>query len=158
MTQYHKVVSLTAREFIHPHRLGDGLAADEHDMTVWALHAAMVDPTPPILAGNPGNWQGRWYGHHVVVIGDAAGPDHAGVPASDLLFSACCSREEFDETIIYKRQYPEMQDDAERMLALGRFHDVSHLAREWLQVRHDIRYTGDTGWCGYVVASPAARS
>ncbi len=87
MGQYHLTVNLTKREFIHPHKLGDGLKLLEQSGwspggTNDALHLLLA-----VSNGRGGGdfpdseWAGRWGGDRIAVIGDYA--EDTDLPAED---------------------------------------------------------------------------
>lgn len=78
MGQYHHLINLDKREFIHAHKLGDGLKAAEQAFsgpggTASALLLLMACPVPRgagDLRQHPA--MGHWHGDRVVFVGDYA--------------------------------------------------------------------------------------
>ena len=79
MGQYHITVNLTKREFIHPHKLGDGLKLREQLWATGGIQSALL----LLLAASNGRGGGdfakdemigRWAGDRIAVIGDYAEP------------------------------------------------------------------------------------
>ena len=82
MGQYHKTFNLTKKQFINPHKLGDGLKLLEQcgyspGGTNDALHLLLA-----CSSGRGGgdfqsesSWIGGWAGDRIAVIGDYAEPD-----------------------------------------------------------------------------------
>lgn len=81
MGQYHKLVNLDKREFVHPHQLGDGLKAWEQFASgPGGIGSAMilltVCPDPRGGGDLPeGPFMGRWHGDRVLLVGDYAESD-----------------------------------------------------------------------------------
>ncbi len=88
MGQYHIVVNLDKREFIHPHQLGSGLKLWEQMAAHPGTGAALI----ALLAVSNGRGGGdlhdeddtivgRWGGDRIAIVGDYAAP--ADLPAED---------------------------------------------------------------------------
>jgi hypothetical protein len=123
MGQYHYLVNLDKREFVHPHKLGDGLKLREHSEqgVMGAMHVLVCAPEArgggdyPECAGVVG----RWHGDRVALVGDYA-------EDSDL-------RPEDRASTIQKRC-----DD-------GEFADISEPVADYLGQLYGFRLEGD-GW------------
>ena len=88
MGQYHVLINLDKKEFVHPHKLGLGLKQREHSFTEGSIGDAIYillsldngkgggDMNSPWHTDN--GYFGRWVGDHVAVIGDY----HDANPAS----------------------------------------------------------------------------
>jgi len=80
MGQYHILINLDKKEFVHPHKLGLGLKQREHSFTKGSIGDAIYillsldngkgggDMNSPWHTDN--GYFGRWVGDHVAVIGD----------------------------------------------------------------------------------------
>ncbi len=87
MGQYHYVVNLTKKEFLYPHKFGDGLKLLEFGMSANGTMTALA-----VLLSNSRNrgggdlcsddeeWYGRWAGDNIVIAGDYAEPGDAAEP------------------------------------------------------------------------------
>lgn len=105
MGQYHVLVNLDKRQYVDPHKLGDGLKlAAQHGLgsTSSALHLLLA-----VSSGRGGgDYQsprtglvGSWGGDRIAVIGDYAEPDDlAGCDAAQV-YSLC---QEGDEADLYE--------------------------------------------------------
>lgn len=97
MGQYWKPVNIDKREFIHPHRLGEGLKLWEivaNTTTVRAL-AVLLAAMPQRRGGGDiaeGEIVGRWAGDRVALVGDYA--ERGDIPSSPipapLLYALTC--------------------------------------------------------------------
>lgn len=78
MVQYHLTVNLDKREYLHPHRLGDGLKlleqANSKGGIMVALHILLACSNNRGGGDFPGNDQliGSWAGDRIAIIGDYA--------------------------------------------------------------------------------------
>lgn len=78
MSQYHYLCNFDKKEFVHPHKLGDGLKAREQVASGpggigSAMIYLMVCPEPRGGGDfNPNDVMGRWHGDRVAIIGDYA--------------------------------------------------------------------------------------
>ena len=79
MGQYHYVVNLTKREFIHPHKLGCGLKLWEQIANHPGTGAALIillacsnGRGGGDLKDDPAGMIGRWAGDQIAVVGDYA--------------------------------------------------------------------------------------
>lgn len=126
MGQYHYTVNLDKKQFIHPHKLGDGLKLLEQcgwspGGTNDALHMLLA-----ACSGRGGGdfqsdseWIGSWAGDRIAVIGDYAEPDDiAGVNAQEV-YGQCGDGGEFkditDELIpIMEAEYELVYCDMDR--------------------------------------------
>lgn len=128
MGQYHIAANLDKKEFIHPHRLGDGLKLLEWDIegTLSALQMLLA-----VSSGRGGgDFQvrdseviGRWGGDRVAIIGDYA-------EKGDI-----ASRPSLDAGKIYEQA----QDEK------GGWKDISAMVAEALETEFDVEITGE-GW------------
>jgi hypothetical protein len=96
MGQYHYVVNLDKKEFLHPHKFNDGLKIREFGCSSDGTMTGLA-----LLLSNSGNgrgggdfnhgesldWLGRWAGDRIVIAGDYAKPGDK------------CESEEPDNTI-----------------------------------------------------------
>jgi hypothetical protein len=159
MGQYHLIVNLDKGEYIHPHKLGDGLKWGEQASSelgiMTALWGAITCPEPR-GGGDPNAhpWVGRWYGDRVVMVGDyAEDKDRPDVPQWGALYHRCTDsfaewvegeRARLVETHSYfqYRKTPERIDAVEKA---GPITDMSAVARDFLKVQFGLRFSG-TGW------------
>lgn len=148
MGQYHICVSLSKREFLNPHRLGDGLKLWEQGAsqggTLNAIHAVLA-----VSNGRGGgdyiesDFVGRWGGDRIAIIGDYSEVDDIpGEENAKHIYNACGITEKDIE-----EYYP---DPEERELVLGSYlpgdwTDISDLAREFLSAQWGLEF-GDKGW------------
>lgn len=104
MGQYHYVVNLTKREFLHPHKFGDGLKLLEFGMsaqgTMTAL-AVLLSNSPNRgggdLRSDDEEWYGRWAGDNIVIAGDYAEPGDIAEPTEGPnIYELCCDGEYTD--------------------------------------------------------------
>ena len=150
MGQYHLCCNLDRKEWLDPHRLGDGLKLWEQGAsqggTLCALHALLV-----ISNGRGGGdyitdhpeFVGRWGGDRIAVVGDyTEAGDLDGVDYAEFIYSACGTTKENA-----KEYYPTAK---ELKAALGPFKpgewtDISDLARAFLSDQWELDF-GDEGW------------
>ena len=127
MGQYHYVVNLTKKEFLHPHRLGCGLKLWEQANTEAGVIQALFAAT--VISNSRGGgdfkeheWVGRWRGDRIAVVGDYSEKDDlAEEDRADLIYDACADEDGFK--------------------------DVSDLAAKWLEHEYDFHFTGKKdGW------------
>lgn len=93
MGQYHILVNLDKREYVHPHELGLGLKQYEHTGFEGSLSDAMylLSMSSPESGGGDfpkiENVSGRWCGDRIVIVGDYT-PENAipNVPDSHTLY------------------------------------------------------------------------
>lgn len=161
MGQYHVIVNLDKGEYIHPHRLGDGLkwweqAASEQGIMA-ALWGAITCPEPR-GGGDPGKhpWVGRWHGDRVVMVGDyAEDEDRPDVPQWSGLYRRCQPPEDFAEEVLDMRArldetntyhaYAKTPGWIDAVEAAGSLADLSSMARDFLAAEFDLIFEGD-GW------------
>lgn len=90
MGQFHKLYNLDKREFVHAHRLDNGLKLMEQcgfeASTATALWLLLANSNGRGLGdAKPHPWVGRWAGDRILVQGDYAQPgDPAYLPERDL--------------------------------------------------------------------------
>lgn len=124
MGQYHILVNLTKKQFVHPHRIGNGLKLREQVGWEYSTSTALV----MLLAASNGRGGGdfhsssplvgSWAGDSIAFIGDyAESDDLAGVDAPTV-YNQCDS---------------------------GKFRDISEQVRDMMAQEFDIHYKGD-GW------------
>lgn len=110
MGQYHKVVNLTKKQYIHPHGIDNGLKLYEQvgfmkssSTALFALLACSSGrgggdfPDHPLI--------GTWAGCEIAVIGDYAGPEDMAVLG-------------FDAEEIYSKLGDEYEDISKQVVAL----------------------------------------
>lgn len=124
MGQYHILVNLTKKQYVHPHRIGNGLKLREQVGWEYSTSTALV----MLLAASNGRGGGdfhsssplvgSWAGDSIAFIGDyAESDDLAGVDAPTV-YNQCDS---------------------------GKFRDISEQVRDMMAQEFDIHYKGD-GW------------
>lgn len=104
MGQYHLVVNLDKKEFLHPHKLGSGLKLAEQVYT----SPGTGGPLLVLLACSHGRGSGdgefgkkitgRWTGDRIAVIGDySEAEDIPGVDASKIYYLCCEGHGEYTD-------------------------------------------------------------
>lgn len=89
MGQYHLPVNIDKREYLYPHKFGNGLK-----MLEWGTGGGTVAGLTVLLAcshnrgggdlhGDVGDIGGRWAGDRIIVLGDYTEP---GDPGTDLIY------------------------------------------------------------------------
>lgn len=125
MGQYHYLVNLTKKEFVHPHRIGNGLKLREQVGWEYSTSTVLV----MLLAASNGRGGGdfvsnspligSWAGDRIAFIGDYAEKgDLSKKDNADLLMERCY---------------------------IGEFRDISDQVREMMGQEFNITYSGD-GW------------
>lgn len=69
MGQYFYVANLDKREYLHPHKFGDGLKLYEFGFSGGGTMAALA---LLLSTDRKGEWRGRWLGDRVAIVGDYA--------------------------------------------------------------------------------------
>ena len=104
MGQYHLTVNLDKKEFLHPHKLGDGLKLWEQANSFAGTAVALLlllacsngrgggdVPSHPLV--------GRWAGDRIAVVGDyAVENDLASEHQAQTIYARCCEGEFRDIT------------------------------------------------------------
>lgn len=142
MGQYHILVNLTKKQFVHPHQVGNGLklwgqVGWEHSLStaLYMLIAASNDRGGGDFAEHP--MVGSWAGDSIALIGDYAEPND--VPSC------------LDSQLVYKICmmvcYPDKDDnDYIKNLAKSWTH-ISDKVRDMMMANFpDIRYKKTAGW------------
>lgn len=166
MGQYHKIVNLTKREFLHPHTLGDGLKLREQ-MTMGgvahALHMLLACSNGRGGGDFPEDYEyvegekviGRWAGDRIAIVGDYA--EDTDLPP------------EFEASKLYDRcspKYEEVYSDDPRdafclcadpnssnfgkyrhfvLTEPPEYRDISHLVAPLLEKEFGLEFVG-SGW------------
>lgn len=85
MGQYHYIINLTKKEYLHPHKFHDGLKLLEFGASGYGtmLALAVLLSNSPNRGGGDLNsddveWYGRWAGDRIVIAGDYAEPGDPG--------------------------------------------------------------------------------
>ena len=136
MGQYHILVNLTKKQFVHPHRIGNGLKLREQVGWECSTATALV----MLLASSNGrgggdfhsssSLVGSWAGDSVAFVGDyAESDDLAGVDAPTV-YNQCDS---------------------------GKFKDISDKVREMMAEEFDVHYKGEPDSWLKVVKGPAPK-
>lgn len=142
MGQYHYTVNLDKQEFLHPHKLGDGLKLAEqcnsHGGTMAALMMLLSNAAGrgggDVVDRDTSEFVGRWAGDRIAVVGDYSEPgDIEGYPyiAQDVpldhVYDACS------------------EDGYEHQGEVVHFRDISEDMIPLLREMCDVAITG-TGW------------
>jgi len=137
MGQYHYLINIDKKQFVHPHQIGNGLKL--HEQVGWQYSTATV--LVMLLAASSrdggrggGDFRaqhplvGAWAGDRVAFIGDYAEPDD--VPRCDA-----------------KRIYEECTGSIQKDQPKKRkcWTDISSQVREMMGLEFGIRYVGE-GW------------
>lgn len=162
MGQYWLVVNLDKHEFVHPHKLGNGLKLGEqmgsHPGTgaaLIALCAAMSErrgggdliEDPEIV--------GRWAGDRIALVGDYA--ERSDLPPrfnADLIYDLCQEPQEILESAKHWQKCEWTKDTrtkkhywnkAKRLLAEKPYTDISDKVAAYLEKELGGKFSGD-GW------------
>lgn len=147
MGQYHLLVNLDKRQFVHPHRIGNGLKLQEQVNWQYSTATALV----MLLAASSqrggrggGDFHadhplvGAWAGDRVAFIGDYAEPDDVPSCNAKRIFQECEAAGSFSETAPTKK-------------SRKRWTNISMQVREMMIAEFGVRYVGD-GWLNIVEA------
>ena len=174
MGQYHKLVNMTASQFLHPYRLGCGMKAWEQ--AAGGIPAALA----ALLAASPGNMPGdvahhpmvgRWAGHRVLAIGDyAEKTDIPGFTPSLLhVYERCVQQPHPDDfspcqvigsdgsdvVVTAEEQYASAMKDRGPLGKMGQlFEDVSPFMVGLVEESLSVRFCG-VGWRTVVPVVPS---
>ena len=136
MGQYHYLVNLTKKQFVHPHQIGNGLKLREQVGWEASTSTALVMLLASSNGRGGGDFRsngplvGSWAGDSVAFIGDyAESDDLAGVDAPTV-YNQCES---------------------------GKFKNISAQVREMMAEELDIHYTGADGEWLNVEKGPAPK-
>lgn len=96
MGQYHYVVNLTKKEYLHPHKFADGLKLREFgasgEGTMFALAILLSNSRNRgggDLQSKDTEYYSRWAGDRIVVAGDYAEKGDAGETSKKTLYEKC---------------------------------------------------------------------
>lgn len=136
MGQYHLPVNLDKHEYLHPHRLGDGLKLLEFGMSGFGTMAALT-----ALLDTSQAEHGRWAGDRIAIVGDyAEAGDMAEEFHAESIYSRCGSTEDVRSQLDHLRSlvkkgldYSDAVTEYELALSLPLFTDVSEPAAELLK-------------------------
>jgi hypothetical protein len=162
MGQYHVVVSLSSREFVHPHALGDGLKLVEQagsgpggvgSALIVLLAASNSYGGGDFCAPDPNEVVGRWAGDRVAIVGDYAEPEDL-VPGheAELVYDLCAAREEVLERAARLIDYAkrsgrrEHAERASRLREREPYRDVTPLVRAFLEREGIALYGRGARW------------
>ncbi len=164
MGQYHYVVAMNGREYLHPHQLGAGLKAWEIIANPSSLCAALVG----LISVKPGNGPadvgnnksvGRWAGQRILAVGDYAEdgdiPNFDGPPLSKIysLCGALADGPKFDED--FKKwhggenaaqAFEEALKEWAELKKLGFFTNVSPDCQGMIEQACSVRICDTGGW------------
>jgi hypothetical protein len=122
MDQYHILVNLTKRQYVHPHQIGNGLKLHEQVGWKYSTSTALVMLLAASNGPGDGDFQsqhplvGSWAGDRIAFIGDYA--EKTDLPG-------------IDAQLIYK------QCDS------GKFKNISADVREMMSSEFNIHYVGE---------------
>jgi hypothetical protein len=133
MGQYHIVINLDKKEFIHPHEIGNGLKL--HEQCGWRYSTATV--LTMLLAASNGRGGGdfsehplvgSWAGNRIAFIGDYA--EVTDIPGEDApsIYNQCSYN--------HKVSSKESQ----------KWKNISSRVREMMSREFNIHYEGNSGW------------
>jgi hypothetical protein len=162
MGQYHVAVSLSRREYVHPHALGDGLKLVEQagsgsggvgTALIVLLAASNGYGGGDLRAHDPNGVVGRWAGDRVAIVGDCAEPeDLAPEHGAELVYDLCGTREEVlgraARLIDYAKRSGrhEYAERAARLREREPYRDVTPLVRAFLEREGIAAYGQGSGW------------
>ena len=145
MGQYHYLINLDKKQFVHPHQIGNGLKLKEQTGWPYSTATALV----MMLAASsrdggrgggdfhaPHPLIGAWAGDRIAFVGDYAEPeDIPGIDAPRIYEVCSCEAKAGTNG----EQYPDG------------WTDISTQVREMMCVEFGIRYSGE-GWLDIVEA------
>ncbi len=158
MGQYHILVNLDNREFVHPHQLGAGLKMAEFTNTRTGPLAALSMLLVSSKNRGGGDYHsddpllGSWAGDRIAIVGDYSergdlAPEHN----ADIIYGLCSSEEDVSEHIEWYREEAKenpdegYDDKADRMLAAAPYTNISEKIRPLVEEFCGIKFTG-SGW------------
>lgn len=169
MGQYHYTVNLDKREYLQPHKFGEGLKLWEQGWHGFGIQRALQ----MLLAISDGRGggdfhleengfkdiAGRWAGDRIVVLGDyTEDEDFPNIPHASMLYSLCRVRNDEDKakTVEHIREW-KGDEVADWFLAQEPFTDISELVRapvEALVAKYEgYVYKDNGGWGDWVKAA-----
>lgn len=173
MGQYHLLVNLDKREFVHPHYLGDGLKAWEQFAsgsggTASAAVFLMVCPEPRGGGDFHEEIAGRWHGDRVVWVGDYAEPDDFEPVSAkdmeltaDMIYGLCARDNDARRSIVdhVSERFAEDQNERDKtfLLAVSKnlwFENITHEVRRAMEREHGfIKYDVEESTTKYLDGS-----
>ena len=160
MGQYHILVNLDKREFVHPHQLGAGLKMWEFTNTRTGPLAALSMLLVSSKSRGGGDCRednpilGSCAGDRIAIIGDYRERDDlAPEHNADIIYGLCSSEEEVSESIErYQQIAKDSSEDvdnygnrADRMLAAKPYTNISEQIRPLVEDFCGVKISGD-GW------------
>lgn len=166
MGQYHLVVNLDKREYLHPHQLGDGLKLMEQAMSGPGGTGSALLLLLAVSNGEEGRGGGdfhvagftdvvgRWGGDRIAVVGDYAEASDLPDDDAELIYSLCDDEEAVKGAVEWWRKSsftdnPETKAEyaakADRLEAATPFTNITARVREALEAEGYLKYSGD-GW------------
>lgn len=162
MGQYHFTVNLDKREFLNPHKFGEGLKLWEQGWTGFGIQRGLQ----MLLACSDGrgggdfhleengieNIAGRWAGDRIVVLGDYTEDDDLpGVENASLLWALCHPEQQEQADWIRQRRGDKLAD---WFLNQKPFVDISTEVRDAVEfaIAKDEGYTyqDNGGWGSWI--------
>jgi len=120
--QYHYLVNLTKKQFVHPHQIGNGLKL--HEQVGWPYSTSTVLVMLLAVSSGRGGGDfgehrlvGSWAGDRIAFIGDYAEPDDLKGVDAPTVYNQCES---------------------------GKFKNISAQVRQMMAAEFDIHYTGES--------------
>lgn len=121
MEKHYKIVNLTKREFVHPHKLNTGLKLCD------IYHSRRIGQAVILLCTDPSSKEevlGRWAGDRIALVND-----------EDPIYVLCAFRETVEDEIAYlKCRNPELARRLEKELEQkGPYRDISSIVAPYLR-------------------------
>lgn len=154
MGQYHVLVNLDKRQFVHPHAMGCGLKLWEQvgfyasiSTALWALLACSNGRGGGDFREHP--LVGSWAGDRIAVVGDYAEPDDlAPEHHTESLYNRCLHGD-----ARYVSEEAQIRREAEEE-GLAVYTDISPQVREMMTALFDVTYDTESGRGWLPVTSP----
>lgn len=129
MGQYHYLVNLTKKQFVHPHEIGNGLKLKEQIGWDYSTSTVLFMLVAASTGRGGGDFHcehpllGSWAGDRIALVGDYAEADD--IPGNDA-----------------PKIYEAIAGDSPR----GGWVNISPQVREMVAKEFNIHYKGDSGW------------
>ena len=162
MGQYHLAISLSRREFVHPHALGDGLKLIEQagsgpggvgSALILLLAASNGYGGGDFDAEDESGVIGRWAGDRVAIVGDYAEPeDLLPEHEAELVYDLCGMYADVSRRAAHlvdyarKSGWKEYAERASRLKKREPYVDITPLVRDYLEREGTATYGDGEGW------------